>query len=220
MIAHLTGQVIWRGEDSLILATGGVGYVVHVPRALARSVASDTNISLWIETLVREDAITLYGFETLYGQHLFRLLLSVQGVGARLALGLLSTFTPPILVHLVTIKDKKTLVQADGVGPKLAERLVLELKDKILKLGPADCLPDPSALDSPSPCAPLGIDPVMPPHTLVHDAQEALRFLGYRPSEISPILEACFNDPATSPKTLDDLVKKALVRLSPEGYTP
>ena len=219
MIAHLTGQVIWRGEDSLILTTGGVGYLVHVPRALARSVASDASVSVWIETLVREDAITLYGFETLYGQHLFRLLLSVQGVGARLALGLLSTFTPLVLVHLVKLKDKKTLVQADGVGPKLAERLVLELKDKILKLGVPDPLTN-DTLDPPSPCAPSGADPAMHPHTLVHDAQEALRFLGYRPSEISPILEACFNDPATSPKTLDGLVKEALLRMSPEGYIP
>ena len=214
MIAHLTGHLVWKGEDSLVLDTGGVGYLVSVPAPLLRGMEENTPLSLWIETLVREDAINLYGFDTLHAQQLFRLLLSVQGVGARVALALLAAFPSEILAHLLFSQDKKTLLRADGVGPKLAERLVLELKDKMLRHLVVDGTPArPSGADHGSPGGTPG--ELLHRGTLLREAQEALAFLGYRPFESVPVLEACLQDAGSQLPLLDGLIKHALSRLSP-----
>ncbi|HWG81106.1 MAG TPA: Holliday junction branch migration protein RuvA [Stellaceae bacterium] len=140
MIAMLSGIVEQRGSDSLVLDVNGVGYLVFASaRTLGRAPARGEPLRLLIETHVREDHIHLYGFADEAERSWFRLLTTVQGVGARLGLAILSVLTPDALATAILAQDKAALSRADGVGPKLATRIASELKDKVggIALGPA-----------------------------------------------------------------------------------
>jgi Holliday junction DNA helicase RuvA len=144
MIAMLAGVVDQRGADSLVVDVNGVGYLVFASaRTLSRAPARGEPMKLLIETHVREDHIHLYGFADEGERGWFRLLTTVQGVGARLALALLSVLAPDALATAIMAQDKAALTRADGVGPKLATRIVSELKDKVggIALGPAAATP-------------------------------------------------------------------------------
>jgi len=130
MIARLRGLVDSVGEDWAVIDVGGVGYLVSCSgRTLAR-LAPGTGVTLLVETHVREDAIQLYGFAESGERDWFRLLTTVQGVGARVALSILSVLTPDQLLRTLAAGDKAGLTRANGVGPKLALRILTELKDK------------------------------------------------------------------------------------------
>ncbi len=132
MIAKLKGQVDTKDAASLIVDVGGVGYLVQASgRTLDRLPARGDAVDLHIETQVREDAITLFGFLDLSERDMFRLLTSVQGVGAKVALAILSVLEPVKLQNAIAAQDKGAVAQANGVGPKLAARIVNELKDKV-----------------------------------------------------------------------------------------
>lgn len=136
MIARLKGLVDSRGEDWVVLDVGGVGYIAHCPaRTLARLPSPGEAASLYIETMVREDAIALYGFSEGAERDWFRLLLAIQGVGARVALGVLSALSPDQLARAIAAQDRAALTRAPGVGPKLAARMLVELKDKAVPTG-------------------------------------------------------------------------------------
>ena len=136
MIGKLKGVVDSLDEDGLILDVNGVGYLVAASARTLRALpAVGGPAELLIETHVREDAIRLYGFQTAVERDWFRLLQSVQGVGAKVALGILGTLTADSLSAAVARQDKAMMARAPGVGPKLAARLVLELKDKAPALG-------------------------------------------------------------------------------------
>ena len=140
MIAMLDGIVDQLGADGLVLDVNGVGYLVFASsRTLSRAPARGEALRLLIETHVREDHIHLYGFADEAERSWFRLLTTVQGVGARLALSILSVTAPDALTTAIMAQDKTALTRADGVGPKLAARIVNELKDKVggIALGPA-----------------------------------------------------------------------------------
>ncbi len=148
MIAMLAGIVDQVGADSLVLDVNGVGYLVFASaRTLARAPARGEMLRLAIETHVREDHIHLYGFAEEAERGWFRLLTTVQGVGARLALAILSVLAPEALTTAIMAQDKAALARADGVGPKLATRIVNELKDKVggIALGPAAATPGAAA---------------------------------------------------------------------------
>ena len=131
MIGKLAGLVDSFEEDELILDVNGVGYLVAASARTLRALPPrGERAELWIETHVREDAIRLYGFLTATERDWFRLLQSVQGVGAKVALGVLGALSPEALSTAIARQDKATMARAPGVGPKLAARLVLELKDK------------------------------------------------------------------------------------------
>ena len=131
MIGKLRGVVDSVEEESLILDVGGVGYLVAASARTLRALPSvGEPAELLIETHVREDAIRLYGFVTAAERDWFRVLQSVQGVGAKVALGILGTLSPEALMSAIAKQDKAMMARAPGVGPKLAARLVLELKDK------------------------------------------------------------------------------------------
>lgn len=135
MIGRLKGRVEAIAEDYIILDAGGVGYVVYLSaKSLAQIPAEGEATACWVDTHVREDHIHLYGFLTQEEQSAFRLLCTVQGVGAKMALALLGTFHPAEIAQAIAAKDAKMLTRASGVGPKLAERIVTELKDKAVKL--------------------------------------------------------------------------------------
>lgn len=140
MIAMLAGIVEQAAAESVIVDVNGVGYLVFASaRTLARLPARGEPVRLLIETHVREDHIHLYGFADEAERGWFRLLTTVQGVGAKLALALLGTLAPEALATAIMAQDKAALARADGVGPKLAQRIANELKDKVggIALGPA-----------------------------------------------------------------------------------
>ncbi|MBK9584921.1 MAG: Holliday junction branch migration protein RuvA [Alphaproteobacteria bacterium] len=135
MIGKLSGVIDSFGKDHLILDVGGVGYLVQASgRTLSRIGLAGDPAALLIITQVREDAITLFGFAEAAEREWFRLLTSVQGVGAKVAMAILSVCPPDRLGFVIASQDKAVLTQADGVGPKLAARLLTELKDKAGKV--------------------------------------------------------------------------------------
>ena len=139
MIAKLFGLVDSVGPDWAVIDVGGVGYLVYCSaRSLRQLPPAGEAASVLVETHVREDHIHLFGFLEAGERDWFRLLQTVQGVGARVALGILSVLTPGELAQTVAARDKQPLTQASGVGAKLAARIVAELEDKIgnLALGP------------------------------------------------------------------------------------
>ena len=131
MIGKLKGMIDTYGEDFVILDVGGVGYLVHCSaRTLQELPGTGQPATLAIETHVREDQIRLFGFLTDVEREWFRLLQTVQGVGTRVALSVLSTLTPGDLASAIALRDKAAVARTPGVGPKVAERIVTELKDK------------------------------------------------------------------------------------------
>lgn len=170
MIGKLKGIVDSTGEDVVILDVGGVGYVVHCSaRTLGQLPAIGEAASLSIETHVREDMIRLYGFRSDSEREWFRLLQGVQGVGAKVALAILSVLDPGALAVAVAGGDKAAIARAPGVGPKLAARIAAEMKDKARAGLVADPFEERLVGGGP--------DPTVPPATA--DAVSALVNLGW-----------------------------------------
>mgnify|MGYP003311520109 FL=1 len=135
MIAKLTGVLDSIGEDRIVIDVGGVGYLAYCSgRTLRALPAVGGSVALAIETHVREDHIHLYGFIDAAERDWFGLLTAVQGVGARVALAILTVLEPDVIIDAVIAQDKATFTQAAGVGSKLAARLVAELKDRVGEL--------------------------------------------------------------------------------------
>jgi holliday junction DNA helicase RuvA len=131
MIGKLKGVIDSYGEDFIVVDVNGVGYLVHCSaRTLQALPAVGQPVTLAIETYVREDQIRLFGFLGDVEREWFRLLQTVQGVGTRVALSVLSTLTPADLASAIALRDKAAVARTPGVGPKVAERVVTELKDK------------------------------------------------------------------------------------------
>ncbi len=131
MIGKLTGTLDEIGEEWVIIDVGGVGYEVHCPaRTLAELPASGGGTTLFIETHVREDQIRLFGFTSANERYWFRLLQSVQGVGARVALAVLGTLSTGELADAIALGETAQITRTPGVGPKVAQRIAAELKDK------------------------------------------------------------------------------------------
>jgi Holliday junction DNA helicase RuvA len=180
MIAALTGIVDQIAADSVILDVNGVGYLVFASsRTLGRLPARGTSMRLAIETHVREDHIHLYGFADEAERNWFRLLTTVQGVGARIALALLSALAPDDLAAAIVAQDKTPLTRADGVGAKLATRIVTELRDKAgaIALGPVASqgstgAPNPVTADALSALVNLGYARVDAFTAVTHAAQK------------------------------------------------
>ncbi|GEO82913.1 Holliday junction branch migration protein RuvA [Pararhodospirillum oryzae] len=178
MIARLRGLVDAVGEDWAVIDVGGVGYLVHCPaRVLGRLPPVGEAVALFIETHVREDAISLYGFLEATERAWFRLLATVPGVGAKVALALLSVHSAEALGQAILAQDKAALSRASGVGPKLAARIASELRDRALSVGAG----------VPVPPAPAGGAARAAPQPVAADAQadalSALVNLGYGRTE-------------------------------------
>ena len=170
MIGKLKGVIDSYGEDYVILDVHGVGYQVHCPaRTLHALPATGEAATLSIETYVREDQIKLFGFATDTEREWFRLLQTVQGVGARVALSVLGTLKPSELANAIATRDKATVARSPGVGGKVAERIVSELKDK----APAFASVDPGVVHLAG-----ALDEERAPRP-VADAVSALVNLGY-----------------------------------------
>ena len=174
MIAQLSGQIVEQNTNQLILDVHGVGYLVTVSSlTLSQIRALSGTISLLIEMIVREDSLTLYGFYTSEEKFAFTLLQSVQGVGAKAAISILSVLTPDSLKQAILSSDKAMVSRADGVGPKLAQRIVNELAEKVGKL--------PTSLGN---TENMGVSPAGAGQSAIsQDAISALVNLGYSQSE-------------------------------------
>jgi len=198
MIAKLKGLVDSTGEDWVIVDVGGVGYLVYASaRTLSHLPPVGEAVELFIETHVREDHIHLYGFPNEAELEMFRLLTSVQGVGARVGLAILSVMDPDSLAGALAMGDVAAISQGKGVGPKLAARVINELKDKVGGL-PSTGVQGGGA---------RAMDPVF------QDALSALVQLGYKPSQAHPALLAAVK--AAGPEAdVSALVKAGLKELS------
>ncbi|MCH4893089.1 Holliday junction branch migration protein RuvA [Sphingomonas sp. SFZ2018-12] len=195
MIAHLTGVLASAGLDSAVVDVGGVGYLVGASaRTLGALPPVGSTVTLHTEMLVGEDFIRLVGFADAGERDWFRLLTGVQGVGARVSLAILSVLSPDELNIAVARQDKAMVARANGVGPKLAERIVRELKDKAggLVIGPA-----------------VAGAAAAPPAGAAADAASALLNLGFRPAEAAAAVRAAEDELGTA-ATLDALVRLAL----------
>ena len=136
MIYSLNGKIIHTEPNFVVIECGGVGYKCLATMNTLRSLpAAGENAMLYTQMLVREDAVELCGFATTAERNCFVMLMSISGVGAKVALAILSVLTPEQVALAVSLGDSKTLTKASGVGSKLAQRIILELKDKIKKLG-------------------------------------------------------------------------------------
>jgi len=134
VIAKLNGQVDSKGDDWAIVSVQGIGYLVFCSQQTLAELSVNEKVILHIETHVREDHIHLYGFVSIFEQRWFRLLITVQGVGAKVALAILSSLSLQTLTQSILTKDKATICQANGVGPKLAIRILSELREKVNSL--------------------------------------------------------------------------------------
>lgn len=200
MIAMLTGQLISKGTDQIIIeVSGGIGYRVLIPLSTFYALPDDGIIKLHIHTHVREDALLLYGFLTADERALFALLLSVAGVGPKLALNILSHASPQDLRQAIGGSDVKRLATLPGIGKKSAERLVLELKEKIEKLSLSDAPLDRGQNHA-----------MFPLQDQKEDALSALLNLGYKEAQARQALSAIT---MTSETPLEEILKTALKSL-------
>lgn len=135
MIGKLTGQIEHCLNGNIILNVNGVGYLITVPSYISQQTQLNETISLFIETIIRPEMITLYGFKSLDEKELFQKLMSVQGVGGKSASAILSIMSPSEILDAIISQDSSAFKKADGIGPKVASRIVIELKDYAQKQG-------------------------------------------------------------------------------------
>ena len=191
MIARLSGILAETSADSAVIDVAGVGYLVHLSgKTLAALGPVGGDITLMTELQVREDAWTLFGFGSTAERDAFRALTSIQGVGGRLALAILSTLSPDELARAVAQDDKAMIGRANGVGPKLAARIANELQGKLGVVGLAGGAPTPRG-------------------GAASDALSALANLGFKPAEASAAVNAA-QDELGEGASLDALVRLAL----------
>jgi Holliday junction DNA helicase RuvA len=198
MIGKLRGAVDSIEDQRCLIDVGGVGYLVFASTRTLGALPSPPGIaSLLIETQVREDAISLYGFASGAERDWFRLLTTVQGVGAKVALGMLSALSPDQLIAAIATGDRAALTRSPGVGPKLAVRLVSELRERV------GAMPSGGALPS----------IVAPAAGAVADALSALTNLGYRRPEAEAALARALAEHGEN-APLDVLIRAGLKGLS------
>jgi holliday junction DNA helicase RuvA len=181
MIGKLRGTVDAIGEAHAIIDVGGVGYEVQASARTLRGLQLGQEVSLAVETHVREDAIRLYGFLSEVERAWFRILQTIQGVGTKVALAVLGTLSPQELANAIALQNWAAVEQSPGVGKKLAQRIVAELKDKAPALSVAG-LGVPAAL--------AGKAAVPPPGDATAEAISALTNLGYQPGLASQAVAA------------------------------
>ncbi len=200
MIASLTGILRFKSPGHITVEVNGVGYRVFIPLSTFYELAEEgTAIALNVYTAVREDAIHLYGFRTPEEKQLFELLLSVNGIGPKLAIGLLSGISSADFIRAVFTEDRQTLTKIPGIGKKMAERMILELRDRVIKLAPQESREEARA--------------ERPLDAVREDALSALVNLGYKKSAAKMVLDRVL-DEAGDGLALEEVLKRALKELS------
>jgi Holliday junction DNA helicase RuvA len=203
MIGKLKGKVDTIGESFCIVDVGGVGYEVQASARTLRNMKIGDDVALTIDTHVREDAIRLYGFASEVERSWFRTLQSVQGVGSKVALGLLGTLSPQDLANAIALGDWASVEQAPGIGKKLSQRIVAELKDKAPALSVA-------GMHLPSGNAPGGGPPE---GNAAAEAMSALSNLGYQPAQASGAIAVAMKELGADADTAK-LIRRGLKELA------
>lgn len=223
MIGKLTGRVDGKAMDHVLIDVRGVGYVVYCSdRVLAALPGPGEPVALYTDLLVREDLLQLFGFPTLVEKEWHRLLMSVQGIGAKASLAILGALGPDGVSRAVALGDWNAIKAAKGVGPKTAQRVVNELKDKapaVMAMGGGvatvegvEEVLEPVAAPAPSRPAPA---PAAASRNAQADALSALGNLGYAPGEAaSAVAQAAQEVPEAG---MQDLIRAALRLLAPKG---
>ncbi len=204
MIAKLTGVIDSTGDGWAVIDVSGVGYLVFCSTRTLDGLMPGHETSLVIETHVREDHIHLYGFMDAIERDWFKLLTTVQGVGAKVGLAILSTLSGDQLVQAIAAADKAMIARSPGVGPKLAVRLLTELKDKVatIALGPVAMAGAETAPGETS--------------EVIREAASALANLGYSPSDaLAAVSRASVAAATTDGMDLADLIRAGLTELMP-----
>ncbi|MDQ9009436.1 Holliday junction branch migration protein RuvA [Acinetobacter gerneri] len=195
MIGCLIGEVLALEAPTVVLNVNGIGYEIDTPLSTFCQLQKGQKVTLWTHLAVREDAQLLYGFINAQEKTIFRTLLKVNGVGPKMALGILSTLSVELLVHTIENDDINTLVKVPGVGKKTAERLMIELRDRFKALAtgttPANSTAAQIQFSSNSPVA---------------EAEAALQSLGYKPAEAQKAVAAVKGDFSESA----DIIRAAL----------
>ena len=193
MITHLNGKLVEKTPTDVVIECGGVGYFVNISLHTYSKISSNENIRLYTHLQIREDAHTLYGFFERAEREIFRLLISVSGVGASIARTMLSSITPSQIRDAIATNDVSTIQSIKGIGAKTAQRVILDLKDKILKV--------------------YGIDEVsgMPDNTYKNEALSALEVLGFTRRQTEKLIEKILmSNPDLS---VEGMIKEALKNL-------
>lgn len=215
MIAKLTGVIDSVGLNYVIIDVNGVGYLVYASsRTLSRiGSARGTPVGLLIETIVREDQITLYGFADAAEKDWFQILCTVQGVGAKVAQGILGTVQVEQLPLVIASQDKSALRRADGVGDKLALRIVTELKEKAGKMALGAAAQQKAGKAQAATGSKTSAAVVEVPQTISNDAVSALINLGYGRAEAFGAVANVIRDKGEA-IALGDLIRESLKELS------
>lgn len=187
MIANIQGQIFQFGEDFLIVEVGGIGYQVFVTNFLVHSMRRGENVSLYTHLVVREDSLTLFGFQEQEEVTLFKQLIKVNGVGPRLALETLSTHSPDIIKRAVLNKQEEIFSQVAGIGKKTSQKILLTLEDRITFSDEMVISPESMGLNA--------------------EIQEALMTLGYSVLEAQAAIQTIADD---APKDLEKRLTIAL----------
>lgn len=222
MIGRIAGVILHRAHDHVLIDVRGVGYIVHVSERTAASLPPvGQALALYTDLLVREDLLQLFGFPTLLEKEWHKLLTSVQGIGAKASLAVLGTLGAEGLGRAIALGDWSAVKKAPGVGPKLAQRVVLELKDKapsVMAMGGAltvDAGAPVIETDTPAPAVPAPVASAPPASAAAQsEALSALTNLGYNPSEAaSAVAQAAADDPGAA---MPALIRAALRSLAPK----
>ena len=195
MIAYLERKLVIKSVDYIVIDVQGIGYKVYMSKTAIDKLEEEKEIKVYTYLKVREDDISLFGFNTLEELHMFELLISVGGIGAKSAIAILSNITPSKFALAVITSDVNTLKKLQGIGPKTAQRIILELKDKIKT---------EEAIDNQE-------NTIKQEEQIQENMEEliqALQVLGYRRYEINNIL------PKIKEETLEDRIKEALKYLA------
>ena len=222
MIGKITGRIDYRAPDHLLIDVRGVGYIVYCSdRTLAGLPGPGEVVALYTDLVVREDLMQLYGFPSLIEKEWHRLLTSVQGVGAKVSLAILGALGPDGVSRAIALGDWAAMKAAKGVGPKTAQRIVLDLKDKapgVMAMGGtiAQATDGPAeVIEAPTAATPAPVSPPPRSSTAQADALSALGNLGYGPSDAAAaVAEATASLPDADEAAL---IHAALRLLAPKG---
>ena len=193
MITHLRGKLVEKNPTEIVVECGGVGYLVHISLHTYSLLPSEEAVSIYTHLQVKEDSHSLYGFMEVSERAIFRLLISVSGIGANTARTMLSSLSPEELRDAIEASNVGTIQSVKGIGLKTAQRVIIELKDKILKIYDLEELSTP--LDN----------------TNKEEALSALEVLGFNRKQSEKVITAILKDSPN--ETVELLIKKALKNL-------
>ncbi|MEL6171796.1 MAG: Holliday junction branch migration protein RuvA [Pseudomonadota bacterium] len=221
MIGRIAGRIDYRASDHVLIDVRGIGYLVYCSeRTLAALPAVGEHAALYTDLLVREDLLQLFGFTSLVEKEWHRLLMSVQGVGAKASMAILGTLGPEGVGRAIALGDAASVKAAKGIGPKTAQRVVIELKDKVPDVMAISVTPAPQAVQDENSevielIAPAAPTPLSEGGAATSDALSALTNLGYAPGDAAAaIAQASADMPDADSATL---IRAALKLLAPKS---